>query len=120
MLVPIIDAVALKFMTTIGDPIKVTGVIPTAVSATGHIVSQSVPKTPARIVVGMKVVFGVREPKPIFGAPEGNQRLRMRNDSFASLFVRTATGIRHYKLEDFGDRWFCNPKLEQGRNFRPK
>lgn len=70
------------------------------------------------ISIGKKVILGVRDPKPIFGAPEGKQRLRMRNDRAANLFVRTANGIRHFILEDCGDRWFCNPKLEQGRNER--
>jgi hypothetical protein len=56
---------------------------------------------------------------PIFGAPEGKQRLRMRNKHFAKLFIKTPNGIRCFILEDCGDRWFCNPKLEQGRNLRP-
>lgn len=69
-------------------------------------------------VLGMKVVWGVREPKPIFGAPEGQHRLRMNKSEFAKLFVRTANGIRQFGLEDCGDRWFCNPKLEQRANIR--
>lgn len=69
-------------------------------------------------VTGLRVVCGVQEPKPIYGAPEGKQRLRMRNTSAARLFVRTPTGIRHFILEDQGDRWFCSPKLEQGRNVK--
>lgn len=74
----------------------------------------------ALITVGKKVVFGVREPKPITGAPEGRQRLRMRNTSLARLFVKTDSGIRHFILEDKEDTWFCNPQMEQGRNVRPQ
>lgn len=65
---------------------------------------------------GIKIVLGVQTPKPIFGAPAGRQRLRMRNTSAAILFVKSATGIRKFVLEDCGDRWFCNPRLEQGSN----
>lgn len=67
---------------------------------------------------GIKVVWGVREPKPIVGAPEGRQRLRMRNTSFVKLFVKSATGIRCFGLIDEGDTWRVDPKLEQGRNER--
>jgi hypothetical protein len=73
---------------------------------------------PILISKGMRAVLGVREPKPIFGAPEGKQRLRMRNTSAAKLFVKTPDGIRCFLLEDCGDRWFCNPKMELGRNIR--
>lgn len=65
-----------------------------------------------------KVVFGVREPKPIFGAPQGKQRLRMKHDSFGVLFIKTDSGIRQFHLEDVGDRWFCNPIMEVRRNER--
>lgn len=67
---------------------------------------------------GFKIVFGVREPKPIIGAPAGRQRLRMRNTSTARLFVKSETGIRSFALIDMGHHWYCDPKLEQGRNVR--
>ncbi len=67
---------------------------------------------------GVKAIFGMREPMPIVGAPEGRQRLRMRNNSAAKLFVKTTDGIRSWVLEDKGDHWFVNPRLEQGRNLR--
>lgn len=69
-------------------------------------------------IKGFKIVWGIREPKPIFGAPEGQHRLRMRNTEAAKLFVRTVHGIRVFTLEDCGDRWFANPKLEQRANLR--
>lgn len=75
---------------------------------------------PKIITRGVKVIFGVREPLPIRGAPEGKQRLRMRNTRAAALFVKTAIGVRHFILEDCGDHWFCNPRLEQGANLHPK
>lgn len=69
-------------------------------------------------VKGFKIVHGIRELRPIFGAPEGQHRLRMRNDGAATLFVRTDNGLRAFALEDCGDRWFANPKLEQRANLR--
>lgn len=65
------------------------------------------------MLFGIKVIFGVREPKPIVGAPAGRTRLCMRNDRVASLFVRTTTAIREFILEDRGDHWFADPELEQ-------
>jgi len=106
-------------MKPIGDPFVPVGVIPPAVNAMGHIVSNvRQPPRVRSIGFGLKVVHGVRDLKPIFGAPEGRQRLRMRNDVAAKLFVKTNDGIRCFCLEDCGDRWFCNPKLEHGRNVR--
>lgn len=67
------------------------------------------------IYTGMKVVYGVCEPKPIVGAPDGRQRLRMRSNGVARLFVKTPDGIRTFFLEDRGDTWFVNPRLEKGR-----
>jgi hypothetical protein len=65
---------------------------------------------------GLNLVFGVRDMRPIYGAPPGRQRLRMRNDEFASLFVKTHRGIRHFMLLDCGDHW--KPHAEQARNMR--
>lgn len=66
----------------------------------------------------INIVFGVREPKPITGAPHGKWRLRMRKNAIAKLFVKTADGIRSFILEDKGYSWFANPRFEQGRNLR--
>ena len=86
----------------------------------GSIAAFGLPASPKNITVDIKVIFGVREPLPIRGAPEGKQRLRMRNTRAAALFVKTAIGVRHFILEDCGDHWFCNPRLEQGANLHPK
>lgn len=72
----------------------------------------------AIIQKGIKVDSGVREPKPIVGAPEGRQRLRMRNTSAARLFVKTSDGTRCFILLDDGDTWRVDEKMEQGRNLR--
>ena len=59
-----------------------------------------------------KLVWGVCDSKPIVGAPHGRKRLRMRGNDAARLFVKSNGIIRHFVLEDLGDRWFCNPGLE--------
>jgi hypothetical protein len=66
--------------------------------------------------IGIRVVFGVQPIKPIRGAPEGRQKLRMRNTAAAELFVKNGTAIYRFVLVDKGDYWFCDPRLEQSRN----
>lgn len=67
----------------------------------------------------VKVLWGVPpEIKPIFDAPFGKQRLRLRNRSAARLFVKTPEGIRHFILVDDGDVWRVDYSLEQGMNVR--
>lgn len=62
-----------------------------------------------------RVIWGVKEPRPIVGAPPGKQRLRMTNKSFAKLFVWNGKSIREFILIDDGDIWRVDPKLEQRR-----
>ena len=72
------------------------------------------------IELGRRIVFGVRPPLPIINAPPGRQRLKMRNKSAARLYVKTDSSIREFVLEDRGDHWFVDPKLEQGSNHKQK
>lgn len=67
---------------------------------------------------GIRPVLGIKPIKPIHNAPPGKQRLRMRNNSVAKLFVRTADSIRCFVLEDRDHYWSVNPNLEQGANHR--
>lgn len=77
------------------------------------------PKNPWPKRYGTKVVLGVPEEiKPIVGAPAGKYRLCLRAKSVATLFVKTATGIRKCILEDKGDSWLVRPDLYQARNER--
>ena len=64
-----------------------------------------------------KIVWGVQPVRPIVGAPDGKQRIRLRPKSVATLFVKTADGIRQFYLEHDGENW--RPGIERGRNFRP-
>jgi hypothetical protein len=68
---------------------------------------------------GIQVVYGVKEPKPIVGAPPGRQRLCLRNNCAAELFVRTPDGIRLFILVERLDCWLVDLRLEHGRNYRP-
>jgi len=69
-------------------------------------------------IYGQKLVWGVREPRPIKGAPSGRYRLRMRKRDVVRLFVRTPLSIRVFALLDNGDHWVPAYELEQGRNER--
>lgn len=60
---------------------------------------------------GIKVVFGVRERKPISCVPIGRTKLVMKNNDIAKLFVKTKTGIRVFILEDLGDTWLAKETL---------
>lgn len=69
-----------------------------------------------RIYVGQKFVVGwCRDFKPIVNVPPGRHRLQLRNDSLATLFVRTTDGIRKFHLRDDGETWFA---IEQAANLR--
>lgn len=65
------------------------------------------------ITKGIKVVFGVREQKPISCVPLGRTKLVMRNNTSAKLFVKTKSGIRVFMLEDLGDTWRAKESLLQ-------
>ena len=68
------------------------------------------------IRIGLPVVWGCPiELKPITGAPEGKMRLKFSNNGPARLFVKTASAIREFILEDHGETWFANPRLTQRR-----
>lgn len=69
---------------------------------------------------GRKFVFGIQPMKPIVGAPEGRQRVRMRNTRVAWLHVRTADGFQHFLLEDLGDVWRAEAAHMQGKTIQLK
>lgn len=64
--------------------------------------------------IGMSLIFGVKEQKPLRGFPEGRVRIRARNEAFMIAFVKTATGIRKFYVEDHEDHW--SPGPETGYN----
>jgi hypothetical protein len=73
------------------------------------------------ITTGLKVVWSIpTEIKPLFfGLPiVGKVQLRFRARQAAKAFIKEPDGIRCFILEDFGDHWQINPRLERGRNAR--
>ena len=66
--------------------------------------------------IGEPHVFGVQTIKPLRGFPSGKVRIRMRNDAFAQIYVKTPDGIRQFVAKDYGDYWECSH--EQGGNER--
>lgn len=69
------------------------------------------------IINGNKgMVYGVCEPKPLKGFPEGKARIRMRNTDFVMVYVRTFDGIRQFVVRDDGENWI--PGYEQGANYQ--
>ncbi len=67
------------------------------------------------MIIGIKLVFGLRDPKPIVPRPAGTLRLRMRKDAAAMLYARDAGQTTEYRLRDDGDSWYPMP---MGRNIK--
>jgi hypothetical protein len=71
----------------------------------------------AAIVIGSKqTVWGVREPLPLEGFPQGKVRVRMRNDCVATAFVKTPKGITRFTIKEDDGKW--KPHHILGRNIR--
>ncbi len=67
----------------------------------------------------LTAVFGIpSQIKPIVGLPEGRARLRLRNDEFAMVFVRTSTGIRKFYISDVGGNWIAEIELGENRTIQ--
>lgn len=66
------------------------------------------------VTIGRPIAFGVVPVRVIKGLPEGKARLRMRQDEFVSVWVRTRTGIRRFYLEEVDDYWV--PTMEAEAN----
>jgi hypothetical protein len=64
---------------------------------------------------GEPILFGIPETqKPLLGFPEGRIRLRFREKTAVKAFIRNASGIRVFLIQDNGDHWA--PSFEWGRN----
>lgn len=66
------------------------------------------------VTIGRPIAFGVVPVRVIKGLPEGKARLRMRQEEFVSVWVRTRTGIRRFYLEEVDDYWV--PTMEAEAN----
>ena len=67
--------------------------------------------------LGAALVCGVREPKPIVAPASisGCARVRMRNNSFAVMYIKTAEGVRVFAIEDDGKFWRPGPEIGANR-----
>jgi hypothetical protein len=75
----------------------------------------------ATVMLGQRCVVGVVPLQPIRGLPPGLARIRLRANAFGQVFVRDEDGIRRLPiLIDGGGGWYCDERMEQGRNWRAK
>jgi len=64
---------------------------------------------------GRKIEFGVKDPLPLRGSPDGRSRIRIRNDAFTTVFIRPPDGgIRRFHVEERDGAWW--PSFETGAN----
>lgn len=63
-----------------------------------------------------KLAFGSTELKPLKGFPDGRIRIRIRNNEFVRVFVKTENEIQQFEVEDCGDYW--TPYCETASNRR--
>jgi hypothetical protein len=58
------------------------------------------------------IVFGLAEPRPAKGFPDGRIRWRLRNDEAVLARVRTSDGIREFCVKEEDGFWM--PAFESG------
>jgi hypothetical protein len=68
-------------------------------------------------IISSNLVYGVKDPLPLSEFPDGRIKIKMRNNDFASAYVRGDKGIRQFYIEEKDGCWI--PKYEQSANFRP-
>ena len=68
----------------------------------------------AYITIGEEHTFGLSEPLPPKGFPDGRIRWRIREDDFILARVETADGIREFYVKEQDGYWV--PSYEKGRN----
>lgn len=70
---------------------------------------------PAIIYDNNDVVFGMHEPKPLKGFPEGKTKLKMRGDDWARVYVKTKDGIQEWYIKDDGENFvpFCRAAINE-------
>ena len=67
------------------------------------------------IMIGKQIEFGVKDPLPLRGFPEGKARIRQRNDAIIVVFIRPPNGgIRRFSVESKDGAWW--PAFEMGAN----
>jgi len=59
-------------------------------------------------------VFGMVDELPLVGFPEGKAKIKLRNDEFARVFIKTKSGIREFVIQEINNTW--QPFAEIARN----
>ena len=73
----------------------------------------------ATMIGSLLAVFGIPdEIKPIVGLPEGRARVRLRNEEFAQVFVKTPTSIRRFYISDVGCNWIAEIEIASNQTIR--
>lgn len=70
----------------------------------------------ATIRIGPPVIFGAGEPKPLKGFPPGRAKIRIRNDDFVRVYIKSDDGIREFTVFEEDGHWV--PAFEGGSNQR--
>jgi len=69
----------------------------------------------ATVIGGVPLVYGVREPLPLRGFPEGRTRIRMRPGKFVRVYVRPPDGgVREFVVQERDGAWWAD--IETGAN----
>lgn len=68
------------------------------------------------IIIGKSALFGIQEILPLQGFPEGKKRIVMRPSEFIRVYVKTASGITGYYVEEKDGAWI--PRGRFGENWR--
>ena len=66
--------------------------------------------------ISQRVPFGVGDPLPLEGFPEGRAKIKIRNDDFTKVYIKTKTGIHEFYPTEKNGKWI--PLWEVGRNER--
>lgn len=62
------------------------------------------------------IPFGIVEPKPLRGFPSWRAKIKMRNEEFVRIYVKTANGIQCWIPKEENGFWV--PGHNQGENKR--
>jgi hypothetical protein len=68
----------------------------------------------AAILSSRPVIFGLVPPLPLDGFPEGRTRVRIRENDFVRVFVKSPDGLRSFYISEVDGKW--KPYAEFERN----
>ena len=66
------------------------------------------------VKITSKALYGMREPLPLSGFPEGTIKLKVRSNGFVTAYVRTSKSIRQFLVKEKDGFW--KPYMETKSN----